>query len=199
MSGGRRAGSREPSRPRPYSWPELVPGPGAPAPIVRGVRRPGVGHRTVPRRCCVYPRRSATPGQTHEASEFLIAINSLWRIPFSDVALFLFLALFLLCSYQVHNLYSCIKVAEDFVSPEHVRHCFRLTQEFRHLSTTHTNHEDKLQVGFTHVCTRIAMLIIWHLILPSLTCFLQVKNIIYHAVKDAVGTLKAHEPKLARP
>lgn len=49
-------------------------------------------------------------------------------------------------SLQVHNLYSCIKVAEDFVSPEHVRHCFRLTQEFRHLSTTHTNHEDKLQV-----------------------------------------------------
>lgn len=27
---------------------------------------------------------------------------------------------------------------------------------------------------------------------------LQVKNIIYHAVKDAVGTLKAHESKLAR-
>ncbi|KAM9375532.1 lysine-specific demethylase 3B isoform 2-T2 [Pholidichthys leucotaenia] len=73
--------------------------------------------------------------------------------------------------HQVHNLYSCIKVAEDFVSPEHVKHCFRLTQEFRHLSTTHTNHEDKLQV----------------------------KNIIYHAVKDAIGTLKAHEPKLARP
>lgn len=48
---------------------------------------------------------------------------------------------------KVHNLYSCIKVAEDFVSPEHVRHCFRLTQEFRHLSTTHTNHEDKLQVS----------------------------------------------------
>ncbi|XP_037117377.1 lysine-specific demethylase 3B [Syngnathus acus] len=73
--------------------------------------------------------------------------------------------------HQVHNLYSCIKAAEDFVSPEHVRHCFRLTQEFRHLSTTHTNHEDKLQV----------------------------KNIIYHAVKDAVGTLKSHDPKLARP
>ncbi|XP_045432497.1 lysine-specific demethylase 3B isoform X3 [Pipistrellus kuhlii] len=47
--------------------------------------------------------------------------------------------------HQVHNLYSCIKVAEDFVSPEHVKHCFRLTQEFRHLSNTHTNHEDKLQ------------------------------------------------------
>lgn len=72
--------------------------------------------------------------------------------------------------HQVHNLYSCIKVAEDFVSPEHVKHCFRLTQEFRHLSNTHSNHEDKLQV----------------------------KNIIYHAVKDAVGTLKAHEAKVAR-
>ncbi|KAG5853437.1 hypothetical protein ANANG_G00073400 [Anguilla anguilla] len=71
---------------------------------------------------------------------------------------------------QVHNLYSCIKAAEDFVSPEHVKHCFRLTQEFRHLSNTHSNHEDKLQV----------------------------KNIIYHAVKDAVGTLRAHEPKLGR-
>lgn len=72
--------------------------------------------------------------------------------------------------HQVHNLYSCIKAAEDFVSPEHVKHCFRLTQEFRHLSTTHTNHEDKLQV----------------------------KNIIYHAVKDAVGTLKVHETKQVR-
>lgn len=53
----------------------------------------------------------------------------------------------LLFPSQVHNLYSCIKVAEDFVSPEHVKHCFRLTQEFRHLSNTHTNHEDKLQVN----------------------------------------------------
>lgn len=88
------------------------------------------------------------------SQSFFIGINSLRCIPFSDIALFL------LCSYQVHNLYSCIKVAEDFVSPEHVRHCFRLTQEFRHLSTTHTNHEDKLQVGFTHFCTRIAMLTI---------------------------------------
>ena len=52
------------------------------------------------------------------------------------------------CAPKVHNLYSCIKVAEDFVSPEHVKHCFRLTQEFRHLSTTHSNHEDKLQVHF---------------------------------------------------
>lgn len=63
------------------------------------------------------------------------------------VSFFFFTYRFLCFPSQVHNLYSCIKVAEDFVSPEHVRHCFRLTQEFRHLSTTHTNHEDKLQVA----------------------------------------------------
>ncbi|KAM4867767.1 lysine-specific demethylase 3A isoform 2-T4 [Thomomys bottae] len=73
--------------------------------------------------------------------------------------------------HQVHNLYSCIKVAEDFVSPEHVKHCFWLTQEFRYLSQTHTNHEDKLQV----------------------------KNVIYHAVKDAVAMLKASESGFSKP
>ncbi|MEE6511314.1 hypothetical protein FKM82_017799 [Ascaphus truei] len=72
--------------------------------------------------------------------------------------------------HQVHNLYSCIKVAEDFVSPEHVKHCFCLTQEFRYLSHTHTNHEDKLQV----------------------------KNVIYHAVKDAVAILKANEASIGK-
>ncbi|KAM4809594.1 lysine-specific demethylase 3A [Rhinophrynus dorsalis] len=72
--------------------------------------------------------------------------------------------------HQVHNLYSCIKVAEDFVSPEHVKHCFWLTQEFRYLSNTHTNHEDKLQV----------------------------KNVIYHAVKDAVAILKANEGSIGK-
>ncbi|XP_066252444.1 lysine-specific demethylase 3B [Euwallacea similis] len=63
--------------------------------------------------------------------------------------------------HQVRNLHNCIKVAEDFVSPENVAHCFHLTQEFRGLSDTHTNHEDKLQI----------------------------KNIIYHAVKDGLSTL----------
>ena len=51
--------------------------------------------------------------------------------------------------HQVRNLNNCIKVAEDFVSPEHLHHCFRMTQEFRHLSEGHTNHEDKLQVWYT--------------------------------------------------
>ncbi len=51
--------------------------------------------------------------------------------------------------HQVRNLHSCIKVAEDFVSPENLDFCFKLTQEFRHLSDTHSNHEDKLQVKYT--------------------------------------------------
>ena len=52
-------------------------------------------------------------------------------------------------------------MAEDFVSPENVSHCLQLTQEFRKLSVEHTNHEDKLQI----------------------------KNLIYHSVKDAVSAL----------
>ncbi|XP_034238859.1 lysine-specific demethylase 3B-like [Thrips palmi] len=63
--------------------------------------------------------------------------------------------------HQVRNLHNCVKVAEDFVSPENVTHCFSLTQEFRELSDTHTNHEDKLQI----------------------------KNIIYHTIKSAVSSL----------
>jgi lysine-specific demethylase 3 len=49
-------------------------------------------------------------------------------------------------SSQVLKLHSCIKVAEDFVSPENLSHCVRLTQEFKELSDTHTNHEDKPQI-----------------------------------------------------
>ncbi|KAF5299466.1 hypothetical protein FQR65_LT01046 [Abscondita terminalis] len=65
--------------------------------------------------------------------------------------------------HQVRNLHNCIKIAEDFVSPENIAHCFHLTQEFRDLSDTHSNHEDKLQI----------------------------KNIIYHAVKDSLSSLTA--------
>lgn len=61
--------------------------------------------------------------------------------------------------HQVRNLSSCIKVAEDFVSPENVAHCFNLTEEFRQLSGQHENHEDKLQI----------------------------KNIIYHTIKDSLA------------
>ena len=46
------------------------------------------------------------------------------------------------------NLHSCIKIAEDFVSPENLDRCLITTNEFRSLSKTHTNHADILQVRF---------------------------------------------------
>ena len=48
--------------------------------------------------------------------------------------------------HQVRNLHNCIKIAEDFVSPENISRCLHLTQEFRQLTEWHTNHEDKLQI-----------------------------------------------------
>ncbi|VVC30448.1 JmjC domain [Cinara cedri] len=65
--------------------------------------------------------------------------------------------------HQVRNLNNCIKVAEDFVSPENIEHSCRMTQEFRNLSDNHSNHEDKLQL----------------------------KNILFHAVKDSISVLQA--------
>ncbi|KAL6629319.1 hypothetical protein ACP70R_029084 [Stipagrostis hirtigluma subsp. patula] len=50
------------------------------------------------------------------------------------------------CPHQVRNLKSCIKVALDFVSPENVRECIRLTEEFRLLPEWHRVNEDKLEV-----------------------------------------------------
>ncbi|TKY50713.1 Lysine-specific demethylase JMJ25 [Spatholobus suberectus] len=50
------------------------------------------------------------------------------------------------CPHQVRNLKSCIKVALDFVSPENVGECFRLTEEFRTLPINHGSTEDKLEV-----------------------------------------------------
>jgi len=41
---------------------------------------------------------------------------------------------------------SCIKVALDFVSPENVQECIRLTEEFRRLPKGHRVNEDKLEV-----------------------------------------------------
>uniref|UniRef100_A0A5B7AE35 Lysine-specific demethylase JMJ25 n=1 Tax=Davidia involucrata TaxID=16924 RepID=A0A5B7AE35_DAVIN len=50
------------------------------------------------------------------------------------------------CPHQVRNLKSCIKVALDFVSPENIRECIRLTEEFRVLPQNHRAKEDKLEV-----------------------------------------------------
>ena len=68
--------------------------------------------------------------------------------------------------FQVRNIHNCIKIAEDFVSPENLEWCFYQTEEFRHLSDTHTNHEDKLQI----------------------------KNILYHSVKECVNLLSTKKP-----
>ncbi|XP_058001606.1 lysine-specific demethylase JMJ29 isoform X3 [Hevea brasiliensis] len=50
------------------------------------------------------------------------------------------------CPHQVRNLKSCIKVALDFVSPENVGECIRLTEEFRLLPPNHRAKEDKLEI-----------------------------------------------------
>ncbi|KAH7866435.1 hypothetical protein Vadar_020406 [Vaccinium darrowii] len=51
------------------------------------------------------------------------------------------------CPHQVRNLNSCIKVALDFVSPENIHECVRLTGEFRVLPHNHWANEDKLEAG----------------------------------------------------
>lgn len=63
--------------------------------------------------------------------------------------------------HQVRNIYSCIKIAEDFVSPQQVSHCLSLSNQFRKLTKTHTNNEEKLNI----------------------------KNVAYHSVKEAIATL----------
>ncbi|TVU46240.1 hypothetical protein EJB05_05765, partial [Eragrostis curvula] len=50
------------------------------------------------------------------------------------------------CPHQVRNLKSCIKVAMDFVSPENVDECIKLTGEFRRLPSDHRAKEDKLEI-----------------------------------------------------
>jgi [histone H3]-dimethyl-L-lysine9 demethylase len=63
--------------------------------------------------------------------------------------------------HQVRNIYSCIKIAEDFVSPQTVSHCLHLCEEFRKLTKTHTNNEEKLNI----------------------------KNIAYHCIKESIAAL----------
>ena len=53
------------------------------------------------------------------------------------------------------------------MTPENLEWCFMLTEEFRHLSDHHSNHEDKLQI----------------------------KNILFHAVKDCLTVLERERQK----
>ena len=50
------------------------------------------------------------------------------------------------CAHQVRNLRSCVKVALDFVSPEHVDHCVRLCELQRQLPRWHHRRPDVLNV-----------------------------------------------------
>ncbi|MQL87650.1 hypothetical protein Taro_020198 [Colocasia esculenta] len=49
------------------------------------------------------------------------------------------------CPHQVRNLKSCTKVALDFVSPENVDECTRLTDGLRLLPKNHKSKEDKIE------------------------------------------------------
>ncbi|KAK8926604.1 hypothetical protein KSP39_PZI018259 [Platanthera zijinensis] len=69
------------------------------------------------------------------------------------------------CPHQVRNLKSCTKVALDFVSPENVKECMRLTEDFRVLPKNHRAKEDKLEV----------------------------KKMIIHAVNKAINALQNEE------
>ncbi|PIO41194.1 hypothetical protein AB205_0196560 [Aquarana catesbeiana] len=68
---------------------------------------------------------------------------------------------------EVQNFHSCIQVTQDFVSPEHLVHSFHLTQELR-ISKEEINFDDKLQV----------------------------KNILYHSVKEMVRALKIRDEEM---
>lgn len=66
--------------------------------------------------------------------------------------------------HQVRNINNCIKIAIDFVSPENAAECLRLSTEFSQLSDAYSNHEEKLQI----------------------------KNILYHSMKDIVSVLSGN-------
>ncbi|KAI3451681.1 hypothetical protein Pfo_008346 [Paulownia fortunei] len=50
------------------------------------------------------------------------------------------------CPHQIRNMKSCTSVAVNFVSPESVGECIRLSTEYRRLPHNHSCKEDKLQV-----------------------------------------------------
>ncbi|KAJ7067853.1 hypothetical protein C8F01DRAFT_1115998 [Mycena amicta] len=50
------------------------------------------------------------------------------------------------CAHQVRNLSDCIKIAIDFVSPENIARCEKLTKEFRGVNTAKCWKEDVLQL-----------------------------------------------------
>ncbi|XP_067128149.1 LOW QUALITY PROTEIN: probable JmjC domain-containing histone demethylation protein 2C [Centruroides vittatus] len=69
--------------------------------------------------------------------------------------------------HQVQNLHNCVKISKEFVSPENISQCFKLIQKSQSSLDSRIMHEDKLQI----------------------------KNIIYHAVKDALEQLQENDPE----
>ncbi|RZC48280.1 hypothetical protein C5167_041238 [Papaver somniferum] len=88
------------------------------------------------------------------------------------------------CPHQVRNLKSCLKVAVDFVSPENVLECVRLTEDFRLLPKGHKANEDKLEVKKMTLYT-----------------ISQVVNELEQLIKseDTKSTLSDSDPKLNPP
>lgn len=76
-----------------------------------------------------------------------------------------FVALYILFLYlsfgRLYHLQSCIKVALDFVSPENVVECIRLTNEFRLLPKDHCAKDDKLEVWFLISCIRLQIMLLF--------------------------------------
>jgi lysine-specific demethylase 3 len=68
--------------------------------------------------------------------------------------------------FQMKHILSCVSLSSDFVSPENVSHSFYLTRQMRYLSEKQTPAEDKIQI----------------------------KNLIYHSVKNALSTIETTSP-----
>ena len=69
------------------------------------------------------------------------------------------------------HILSCISLSSDFVSPENISHSFYLTRQMRYLSEEQIPAEDKIQI----------------------------KNLIYHSVKNALSTIEKSSPANIKP
>ena len=90
---------------------------------------------------------------------------------------------------------SCTKVAMDFVSPENVHECLRITNEFRKLPKGHKVKEDKLEVAFpASPNNKYIWLLIQYIFWSDLVkfwyflvwWFQQIKKMVLHAINHAV-------------
>lgn len=98
------------------------------------------------------------------------------HVPCELSACYLHLYIIMLLSLAFFSLYSqsCTKVALDFVSPENVNECIRLTDEFRTLPRNHRAKKDKLQVHY-FIYFKHSMLIFLLELLPNVTVFRYLK------------------------